>query len=282
MADDKKKEEVPLIGIADNEMLTDYLENLRNEPDTPEKEAKLRRLFQAYPELQAIAGEDIALGNEWLQTQMPEGRQAGDRYIAANPLEFLGAALRQGAGAYQRKNAMDDLRELAAAKTEGVMDVGRNAAAYQGITNTPPVGGYNLGDMKPPMRENDLSGLEAGGMAGYTPPQDVQPTVAQQAAKAEIADEALDPLDDFGSLRAAALRSQAQQQQASANNPQDLRIDGNFNVYEGLPRNLQNQPIGMNPFMSNLAKKKMARDIFWEPVYTVPQQKQVPIGYRRR
>jgi len=256
MAEDKDTTDSEMalasLGFSNNEMLTDYLESLTRLPDSPEKEEKLRILFQAYPELQAIAGEDVALGNRWLQTKMPEGRQVGARYVAADPLEFLSSALRQGVGAYERKSGLDKLRSLADEKTEGVMDIGRNAAAYRtGSPENDSLDDYRRLVLAAQSNRHDQTPAPVAAQ--------VQPAIAQ-AAKKEVVEEAY---DDLMPLKAAALRSQAQQQQAANAPPADRRPQ-----LQMMPSHTQG--VDYSDFQNR-----------GSGAYIVPKQKQIPIGYRR-
>ena len=192
------------------------LEQIRNLP--PELQAQaISDLTKDYEGLREILGSDVSLGEEWMNTRMPQGRQAGNVYVAANPLEFLSAALRQGAGAYQRQGAMDELRDLSEQYQRGIQGM------YQGALTGQPVQ-PNIAQQAAAMGRGRLSDE-------YSAPA-VQPNVAQQAAQAAPPAEpaaqvsqapAYDMAGDLASLRAAGLRSQAQQQQAQQATPLQAR-----------------------------------------------------------
>jgi hypothetical protein len=45
-------------------------------------------------------------------TEIPEGRQVGNVYVAANPLEFIGAGMKQYAGKQQNDNLIQQQKQL--------------------------------------------------------------------------------------------------------------------------------------------------------------------------
>jgi hypothetical protein len=204
------------------------LEQIRKLP--PEQQAQaIADLSKDYEGLRDILGSDVALGEDWMDTRMPEGRQAGNVYVAANPMEFLASALRQGAGAYQRKGAMDELRNL--------------SDQYQrGITATMQAGMQPQGQPVQPNIAQQAAAMGRGRLSDEYSAPAVQPNVAQQAAAmggGRLSDEysappvapaaqtpqapAYDMAGDLASLRAAGLRSQAQQHQAQQATPLQAR-----------------------------------------------------------
>lgn len=66
-------------------------------------------------------------------TPMPEGRNAGRIYRAANPLEFLGAGLQQYAGARDEKALKKSTGELRGKIGGNVAGYGRQALKAQGM-----------------------------------------------------------------------------------------------------------------------------------------------------
>ena len=119
-------------------------------PAGEEKDRAMMLLSQDYPGLTEILGTELADAETLLDTAMPEGRQAGSVYVAANPLEHLSASLRQGLGAYQGKQARDALRQLSADKAEALGDTmfaqGAEQPAAQSQTQAqkPDLGQYGI------------------------------------------------------------------------------------------------------------------------------------------
>lgn len=78
---------------------------------TEEEIAQLMELGIIPEELQQ-AQADMALANRRKTTPMPKGRNVrGNIYVAANPLEFLGAGMER----YRGQQEMDKARQLAEA-----------------------------------------------------------------------------------------------------------------------------------------------------------------------
>lgn len=53
-----------------------------------------------------------AYADKLRDTGIPEGRSVGNVYVAANPLEFLGAGMRQYQGQKQTENIFDQQKQL--------------------------------------------------------------------------------------------------------------------------------------------------------------------------
>lgn len=86
-------------------------------PDGEEKDELIRQLYQDYEGQEAIIDDAIASAEEALATAPPEGRQAGDIYVAANPMEHMATALRNIGGAYEKRKANERREGLSADKT---------------------------------------------------------------------------------------------------------------------------------------------------------------------
>lgn len=71
-------------------------------------------LLSAYGDQLEMSELDRQLqqANALRETGMPEGRQAGRVYTAANPLEFLGAGIKQYAGMRDAKRIEDERKEI--------------------------------------------------------------------------------------------------------------------------------------------------------------------------
>jgi len=106
------------------------IEIIKQMPDGPDKEQAINQLFQDYEGMEEIIALELESADLNLATQGPEGRQAGEVYVAADPTEHLGAALRQGIGAYEKRNAMDEKRALSADRTAGLTSM--VSGAFQG------------------------------------------------------------------------------------------------------------------------------------------------------
>ena len=104
----------------ESDVLKRALERIAAMPEGEEKERQKFILAQDYPGLKDVLGTELADAETLLNTEMPEGRQAGQVYVAANPMEHLSAALRQGLGAYRGKQTRDALRQLSADKGEAL------------------------------------------------------------------------------------------------------------------------------------------------------------------
>lgn len=96
--------------------------------DQRQDQALMRTLLGNYGnELElSEAQNQLAQAQALRNTAMPESRQAGRVVVAANPLEFIGAGLKQYAGAKQEKAA----REQAAALRK---TIGENVGRYGGL-----------------------------------------------------------------------------------------------------------------------------------------------------
>jgi hypothetical protein len=64
------------------------------------------------PDQQAQLMRQQIMAQRLQQTPTPQGRQAGGAFVAANPLEFLGAGMQQFAGMRKEQDATRQLDEL--------------------------------------------------------------------------------------------------------------------------------------------------------------------------
>jgi hypothetical protein len=64
------------------------------------------------PDQQAALDHRMALAQGLMNTPTPEGTKAGGTFVAANPLQFLSSALRQGIGGYQNHQLMGQKDDL--------------------------------------------------------------------------------------------------------------------------------------------------------------------------
>lgn len=76
------------------------------------------------PDQQALAMKRLEMGREDAQTAMPQGRQVGNTYMAASPMEHLAAALQKGMGVARQMRGEREYGNLVNKQTEG-----RNAYA---------------------------------------------------------------------------------------------------------------------------------------------------------
>ena len=145
MATEEEKKEALRIGFGgwdrSSEAFKKRIAEIRKMKDPEKRKAAIRRLSQDYEGLKDIAGAEVAFGDKMFDTEMPKGRMAGDVYVAANPLEHLSAALRQGLGAYNRKQGMDKLRGLSADWGQGL---GETMSAGIGQDEQQPQGNHNM------------------------------------------------------------------------------------------------------------------------------------------
>jgi hypothetical protein len=96
----------------DSDMFQRRLEEIQAMPEGEAKQQAIKELTQDYQGLRELLGADVSAAEQLFNTKMPEGRNAGGIYVAANPLEFVSSALRQGLGAKGRANSMKQLRDL--------------------------------------------------------------------------------------------------------------------------------------------------------------------------
>jgi hypothetical protein len=75
-------------------------------------EDEKQALYRDYAGEREVAGAKYTQGAEMLNTAMPEGRQIGQQFYAANPLETLGAVAKSGVGGYMMKKSSDELKDL--------------------------------------------------------------------------------------------------------------------------------------------------------------------------
>jgi hypothetical protein len=135
--------------IMQSDVFKRRLEEILAMPEGEEKERAKKLLSQDYAGLTDILGAELTDAEALLNTSMPEGRQAGQVYVAANPLEHLSASLRQGLGAYQGKQARDALRQLSADKGEATGDTmfaeeAQQPAPQQTQAQVPDLGQYGI------------------------------------------------------------------------------------------------------------------------------------------
>lgn len=71
------------------------------------------------PDQQQALQQRIQFGREDSQTPMPQGMRVGGTYVASSPLEHLAAALKQGVGLAQQRNAQGGLDESIQQQTQG-------------------------------------------------------------------------------------------------------------------------------------------------------------------
>jgi hypothetical protein len=103
---------VPPMGTGDDE-LTALLEGM--DPALLEQLISLGALDGE----QGMAAMDMARGDRMAQTPMPEGRNAGRTFVAANPLEFVGAAGMRMKGDRERDAAMVESHGILGKQTAG-------------------------------------------------------------------------------------------------------------------------------------------------------------------
>ena len=86
-------------------------------------------------ESDALSGQ-LAQADQLRNTPMPEGRQAGNVYQAANPLEFLGAGMQQyqgGQDAQRIEGEMSGVRQQGADNRTQIMQILAGLRNQQGI-----------------------------------------------------------------------------------------------------------------------------------------------------
>ncbi len=128
----------------------------------PEKSEAIRVLTASYPELAESLAEDLGYANDMMNTAMPEGRMAGQVYVAANPLEHLSSALRQGYGAKMRADTKKDQAQMRSDMQKG------RAGFYGGDGQSSPAGGGAGRSMKPDLTQYGAPDIDAG-MGQQTP-----------------------------------------------------------------------------------------------------------------
>lgn len=102
-----------------------FYDDLRNQGYTEEQIASILRDY---------AGEEDALAQqlkmaEGLTMPTPQGRQAGNIYTAANPLEHIGAALSTLGSQKQQRQVMADQKQLNLDKQRAMIDALRSGGA---------------------------------------------------------------------------------------------------------------------------------------------------------
>ena len=100
----------------------DFMAQFKNMP--PEQQQQIMtRLTTDYAGQRDVADEQLATAQALRNTSGPEGRQAGRVFVAANPLEHIGAAYKQRQGAQQYDEALARKKELSEMYGEGIKDV---------------------------------------------------------------------------------------------------------------------------------------------------------------
>ncbi len=120
MAKAKKSEdyEAMLEELKEDSVFQRQLEAIKNMAE-PERSEAITQLTQDYDGAEAIIARELSQSDEMFDTPMPEGRQAGSVYVAANPLEFMSTALRRGVGSKRRKDSMDAAKKLSDDRSKG-------------------------------------------------------------------------------------------------------------------------------------------------------------------
>jgi len=107
-----------------------FKQELMNSPDImaqldamppDEREAQMTRMFQDYTGQSDILGEQAAAASALRGTPDAEGRQAGNVYVAANPLEHIATAANRIKGGNDYDAAMQGMKDLSADRTAGVV-----------------------------------------------------------------------------------------------------------------------------------------------------------------
>jgi len=110
-------------------------------PDGEEKDQLLTQLYQDYAGQEHILEEKITRATQEMDIPTPEGRQAGEVYVAADPLEHMAAALRRGMGGIERKQSMEGLKGLSDDRGAATEFAGRALMKYdeqQGMSTGEP------------------------------------------------------------------------------------------------------------------------------------------------
>jgi hypothetical protein len=85
-----------------------------------EEEAKEFFRMMGYPEEMAILAKELSTGEAQAAEAGPQGRQTSRLYVAANPLEHLGTALRRYQGQQRADAARERQQEITGARQRGL------------------------------------------------------------------------------------------------------------------------------------------------------------------
>ncbi len=205
--------------------------------DEPERSEAIRVLTASYPELAASLAEDLGYAEKMMDTAMPEGRMAGQVYVAANPLEHLSSALRQGYGAKMRADTKKDQAQMRSDMQKG------RAGFYAGDGQSNPAVAAAVGrSMKPDLTQYGVQGVD-GGMGQQTPRPQPQPQSAPKAqalrapapAPAGMGGMGKPDLGRYGAPTVNAGMGQQTPRQATAPAPDDSNLMREQNPFDNDP-----------------------------------------------
>lgn len=89
-----------------------YADVLRQQQDREDQLAQASMGLAGMDDDRALIGDELGMANKDMDTAMPDGRDLGRVYVAANPLEFVGAAAKQIRGRKDREKALGKLEGL--------------------------------------------------------------------------------------------------------------------------------------------------------------------------
>lgn len=89
-----------------------YADAFRQQQDREDQLAQASMGLVGMDDDRALIGDELGVANEDMDTAMPEGRDLGRVYVAANPLEFIGAAAKQIRGRNAREKALRKLGKI--------------------------------------------------------------------------------------------------------------------------------------------------------------------------
>ena len=85
----------------------------------PQSRDQLLRAVNADAQV-GLAGHQMGIGNELLNTPTAEGRNVGRTYVASSPLEHMSVALRRGIGAQKMNQAGADQQAALGQRSTGL------------------------------------------------------------------------------------------------------------------------------------------------------------------
>tara|TARA_R110000772_G_scaffold33324_10_gene81225 strand:+ start:4647 stop:5156 length:510 start_codon:yes stop_codon:yes gene_type:complete len=113
----------------------------------PEARAQyIDQLFRDYNGEGQMAGDELTMAADLLNTPSAEGRQAGRTYVAANPLEHIASAANRIKGGNDRDAAMSKRQELSDSRSAGLRQTGELMSQMPAVATDPTTGLQSVND----------------------------------------------------------------------------------------------------------------------------------------
>lgn len=91
-----------------------------------EQQAAMMRLFQDYSGQEGVMDQQLSQADALRNQQGPQGVQAGNQFVASNPLSHIASGIERFQGGQDRQAAIKAKQDLSAQRTQGMLDVAGN------------------------------------------------------------------------------------------------------------------------------------------------------------